>query len=153
MCLFGITPISLCQDRSGLVHPLTLDHLTRQLANDLPYHTALLIKLLCKSSEGWCLDPSDLPLAPVETGGSLQERSRCLGLELCGAWCSLAPRCDSYLAVTKKPHSLELNTTALEGMRRGRYLKPAPCLAASCVGAQGKEGTRNTSFCPQSGGI
>lgn len=51
------------------MHPLTPDHLTWQLANNFPYHTALLIKLLCRSDEGWCLAPSDLPLAPVEAPG------------------------------------------------------------------------------------
>lgn len=41
------------------------------------------------------------------------------------------------LAVAKKPHCLELNATALEGVRRGRCPKPSPCLAASNVGTQG----------------
>lgn len=57
LCFLGITLISLCQDHSGLVHPLTPNHLTWQLANNFPYHTALLIKLLWQNDEGWCLVP------------------------------------------------------------------------------------------------
>lgn len=119
------TDLSLCQDHSGLVHPLTPNHLTWQLGNNFHYHITLLIKLLCNSSEDWCLVPLDLPLASVSTEASHQKKNRCLGLQQCRAWCCLALT-TTFTLLTPRTHCPELNITTLETMTTSRCLKPAP---------------------------
>lgn len=53
--------LSLCQYLTALVHPLASNHLTRQLANHFPYHSAPLIKLPCSSREDGAWFPEICP--------------------------------------------------------------------------------------------